>query len=236
MKKVIFLCALLIVGCGQKVKNQVESFKVKKGEFNIEVVETGEIQAVEAINISSPPMSWRFGQLKITKIVDDGMEVEKGDTVIVFDPSEVEKGNVDAKMELEIAKAELEKMKAEQESKIQELESDLKIAEISYQISKLTLDQAVYEPEITKKEIGLNLEKANISLQEAREEIENQKKIHVEEIHQKELKINQLQNNLNEANQTLRNLTVISTGDGIVILRKNWQTGNKWQVDRKSVV
>jgi HlyD family secretion protein len=230
MKKVILLCALLIIGCGKQVKNQVESFKVKKGEFNIEVVETGEIQAVEAINISSPPMSWRFGQLKITKIIEDGTEVAKGDTVIVFDPSEVEKANVDARMELEIAKAELEKMKAEQESKIQELESDLQIAEISYEISKLNLEQAVYEPEITKKEIGLNLEKANISLQEAREEIENQKKIHVEEIHQKELKINQLQNNLNEADQTLRNLTVISTGDGIAILRKNWQTGNKWQV------
>jgi RND family efflux transporter MFP subunit len=39
-----------------------------------------------------------------------------------------------------------------------------------------------------------------------------------------------LENNLEEANQTLKNLTVISPGDGITVIRKNWHTGNKWQV------
>lgn len=230
MKKIILLCILILISCGQKVKSHIETCKVKKGKFNIEVVETGEIQAVEAVNISSPPMSWRFGQQKITQIIDDGTEVANGDTVILFDPSEVEKAIVNAKMELEIAEAELEKLKTEQESKIHELKADLKMAEISYEISKLQLEQAVYEPDITKKEIGLNLDKARISLDKAGEEIENQKKIHIEEIHQEKLKINQLKDNLDEANQTLKNLTVVSPGDGIAIIRKNWRTGNKWQV------
>jgi len=42
------------------------------------------------INISSPTMSWRFGMLKINKIIDDGAEVSEGDTVTIFDPSEVQ--------------------------------------------------------------------------------------------------------------------------------------------------
>ena len=39
-----------------------------------------------------------------------------------------------------------------------------------------------------------------------------------------------MENNLDEAQTTLENLTVISPADGIAILRKNWATGNKWQV------
>ena len=230
MKKIIILCVFIIVGCGQKIKSHVETATVKLGNFNIEVVETGEVQAVEAINISSPAMSWRFGRLEIMQIVEDGKQVAKGDTVIQFDPSEVEKAIVDAQMELEIAIAELEKMRAEQESKVYELEADLKVAEISYQISELDLEQAIYEPDIRKKEIGLNLDQAKIALDKARDEIENQKKIHVEEIQQKQIKIKQLQDNLDEAKQTLKNLTVVSSGDGIAILRRNWSTRNKWQV------
>ena len=232
MRKCLLLIISIIVlfGCQKKVKQAVETANVKKGEFFIEVVETGEIESTKSQTIASPPMSWRFGQLKINKIIDDGTEISTGDTVMLFDPSEVQKAIIDANAELEIAKAELEKLKAEQESKIGGLEADLKISTISHEISQIELDQAVYESENKKKEIQLNLDKAKISLDKAEDEIENQKKINVEEVQQLRLKIRQLENNLEEANQTLNNLTVISAGSGIAIIRKNWQTGNKWQV------
>ena len=232
MRKCLLLIISIIVlfGCQKKVKQAVETANVKKGEFFIEVVETGEIESTKSQTIASPPMSWRFGQLKINKIIDDGTEISTGDTVMLFDPSEVQKAIIDANAELEIAKAELEKLKAEQESKIGGLEADLKISTISHEISQIELDQAVYESENKKKEIQLNLDKAKIALDKAEDEIENQKKINVEEVQQLRLKIRQLENNLEEANQTLNNLTVISAGSGIAIIRKNWQTGNKWQV------
>ncbi len=230
MKKLLLICITLLLCCSPKVKTKVQTASVKRGEFDINVVETGEIQATESLNISSPPMSWRFGRLKITKIIDDGTEVSVGDTVVLFDPSEVQKAIVDANAELEIARAELEKLRAEQGSRIEELEADLKVAEISYQISQIELEQATYESDIKRKEIALNLEKAKISLDKAKEEIENQKNIHVEELHQSELKIKQLENNLEEANKTMRDLTVLSRGSGVAIIRKNWYTRNKWQV------
>ena len=108
MKKIFLLIVLLMSGCGTKMKSTIETSFVKRGEFFVNVTETGEIQATQSLNISSPAMSWRFGQLKITKIVKDGMQVAEGDTVILFDPSEVQKAIVDAQAELEIAKAELE--------------------------------------------------------------------------------------------------------------------------------
>lgn len=231
MKSYFFIISIfLITACNKTVTRHVHTTKVKQGEFLVDVVESGEIHATNAVNISSPAMSWRFGLLKITKIVEDGDELSKGDTAIVFDPSEVQKSIIDANAELEIAKAELEKMQAEHQSQIEELKANLKIARISLKIAEIELEQATYEADVTKKEIQLRLEKAKIDLEKAKSEIENQKKIHTEEIRQTQLNIEQLKTNLKEANTTLKNLTVTSPAPGIAILRKNWSTGKKWQV------
>ncbi|MCK4990656.1 MAG: hypothetical protein KAS29_09225, partial [Bacteroidales bacterium] len=162
----------------------METCKVKNGMFYIDLVEEGEINATSAINISSPPISWRFGLLKITQILEDGDQIQAGDTAILFDPSEVRKAILDAEAELEIAKAELNKKRAEQASKIEELKANIEISEISHKISEINLEQATFEADITRKEIQQNLDKAKISLDKARDEITNQQKIHVEEIQQ----------------------------------------------------
>lgn len=226
----IFLAIILLTGCKTRIAQEVETCKVKNGVFYIDLVEEGELQATNAINISSPAISWRFGLLKITQIVEDGAKVHIGDTVMVFDPSEVQKAILDAQAELEIAKAELEKMKAQHGSKIEELKANIEISELSHQISEIRLEQATFESDITKKEIRLNLDKAGINLEKAKEEIVNQEKIHHEEIQQSLLKIRQLETNLSEAMVTLEKLTVVSPAPGIAIIRENWATGNKWQV------
>jgi HlyD family secretion protein len=230
MKPPVFILLVILFGCGSNYKEAVDTCIAKKGVFQIDVVENGELFATRNINISSPAMSWHFGAQKITKIVEDGTEVSQGDTAVLLDETEVQKAIIDAEAELEIAKAELEKKKAEQDSKIYDLEAELKKAEISYKISKIEFEQATFEAEVTRKAIQLNLEKAQISLGKAREEIENQKKIHKEELYQSRLKIEQLKTRLDDAHLTLEKLTVISPGNGIAILRKNWSTGNKWQV------
>ncbi len=179
--------------------------------------------------ITSPIISYRYGSVKIATIVEDGTEVVKGDTLIVFSPAELKKAIINAEQQLEIASAEYEKLRATQESEIEDLEADLKITEISQEISQINLDNAQFESEVTKREIQLQLETANITLDRAREQIENRKKIHKEELRQKKLNMNQLQKTLNEATESLNSLFVVSPSDGIATVRKNWMTGKKWQ-------
>jgi multidrug efflux pump subunit AcrA (membrane-fusion protein) len=232
MKNAILLLIslLLLAGCSSKSKNAIQTCKVKKGTFDVEVVETGELSAVNAININSPAMSWRYGIQKIIKLVEDGAEVKKGDTVIIFDPSEVQKNIADAKADLEIANADLQKLLAEQDLKLDELDADLKTASLSYDISKIEFELASYESEIRKKEIQLNLDRAKLDLEKASQVITNQKKIDIEDINQSKVRIRQLENNVTDANTTMKSLTVTSPANGIAIVRRNWSTGNKFQV------
>jgi len=235
MKYIKYLSILLLVAlpfaCKDKNAQQTPTGKVTKGVFYIDLHEEGELEAVNAINISSPSISWRFGgNMKISHIVKDGTEVNAGDTVIIFDPSDVNKGIIDAKGKIEISAAELEKLKAQQDSDLEELKADYEVTRISHEISRIRFEQAEYESEMKRKEIQLNLEKAAIALERAKEQIDNRIKINIEEIKQKKLSIDQDQARLDEANDALRQLTVVTPSPGIAILQKSWQSGNKYQV------
>lgn len=216
--------------CGNKETDQVPIGKVVKGTFYIDMYEEGEIEAINSINISSPTISWRYGNLKITQIVKDGQEVKAKDTLIVFDPSEVQKGIVEAEGRLEISLAELEKMNAQHQSDLEELRADYEVTRISQEISKIKFESAVYESDVKKKEIQLNLEKADIALDRAKEQIQNRIKIQKEEIKQKNLAIQQDRSRLAEANETLQKLFVITPAPGIAIISRSWSSGNKFQV------
>jgi len=227
----VFLLAVILFACKDKNANQIPVSKAVKGIFYIDLYEEGELEAVNAVNIVSPTISYRFGtNLKITFIVKDGTEVNAGDTVIMFDPTEVNKAIVDAQSKLEISDAELVKMIAQQESDLEELRSDFEVTRIGYEISKIRLEQAEYESENKKKEIQLNLEKAEIALKRAEEQIDNRIKINTEEIKQKKLTITQDRARIDEAYDALQRLTVVTTSPGIAVLSRNWSSGNKFQV------
>lgn len=225
----LFLCFGL-AACKTKVVSEVSTALVKRGTFTEELNEEGTVRAINSINITAPTISYRYGGLKITNVVPDGKEVNKGDTVLVFDPSEIKKAIIDAEQKLEIANAEFEKLKATQQSEIEDLESDFEISSISQEISKINFEQSVYESDITKKEIKLKLETANIALSRAKEQIENRKKIQQEDLYQKTLSIKQLTALLDEANSSIKNLFVLSPAPGIAIIEENWMTRQKWAV------
>jgi len=229
-KKLVFLICLALSACKTKETQDVQTALVKRGTFSEELTEEGTVRAVNSIAINAPNISYRYGSLKITSFIDDGNEVEKGDTVIVFDPSEVKKAIIDAEQGLVIANAELDKLMATQQSEIADLESDLEISRISLEISKINFEQSLYESEITKKEIKLKLENANVALGRAKEQIENRKKIQREDLFQKNLSIKQLQVVLDEGKNSVNSLFVVSPSHGIAIIEQNWMTNQKWQM------
>jgi multidrug efflux pump subunit AcrA (membrane-fusion protein) len=230
-KWTVLLCCVgaLAVSCGKKADVQVPEAKVTKGVFYVDIYEEGEIEAVNSINISSPDIPWRFGNLKISNIVTDGDEVQAGDTVITFDPAEVRKSILDYEDRLVVSNAELEKMLAQHELQIKELNADYEVTRISHEISRMQLESASHESEIKKREIQLNLEKADISLARAKEQIENRRRIQAEEVKKKRLSIRQDEERLAEAHSTLDKLFVVTPSPGIAIVSRNHSTNSKYQ-------
>ena len=230
IRKFTFLLFFVLVSCKGKEVSDIQVTKVKKGTFMEELTDQGNIAAVNSISVTGPAISYRYGALKIAKIIDDGKEVEKGDTIMIFDPSEIKRAIIQAEQQLEIAEAEYEKLRSTQKSEIEDLEADLELARISQEISKINSETAIYEPEATKKEIKLKLESATNALERAKEQIENKKVIHREDLLQKSLAIKQVTATLDDAKSSLKSLFVVSPAKGITIKEENWSTGQKWAV------
>ena len=229
IRKILFLLLVILMSCGRKDKVNVEVAKVKKGVFQEELTEQGNVQAVNSISVTAPQISYRYtSSMKLAKIVEDGAEVKKGDTIMIFDPSEIKRAIVQADQKLEISKAEYAKLKSTQQSEIEDLEADLELARLSQEISKINAETSLYEPEATKKEIQLKLESATIALNRAKEQIENKKVIHKEDLLQKTLIINQLTKELEEAKSSMNSLYVVSPANGIAIKEQNYNTQQKW--------
>ncbi len=228
----ILLSLLLpLAACKDKKEREVPHTKVQKGSFYIDIYEEGQIDAVNAITISSPLLPRHMGgMLKISQMVDDGTEVQAGDTVIVFDPSNAEKTIQTYEESLQLALADLEKLLAQQASEMEEMTADLKIAEISHEIAQIQGEQAEYESQVEKEKIKLTLEKADISFIRAKEQVENQRKIQQEDLKQKNVQIEQARERLRQAQKGLEMLYVITPAPGLVIIEQNWSTGTKYQI------
>jgi HlyD family secretion protein len=229
IKKILFLLQVLLVSCGGKETVEVEVTSVKKGVFLEELTEQGSVQAVNSISVTAPQISYRYtSSMKLAKIVNDGAEVSKGDTIMIFDPSEIKRSIVQAEQRLEIARAEYLKLQSTQKAEIEDLEADLELARLSQEISKINFETSTYEPEATKKEIQLRLESATIALDRAKEQIENKKIIHKEDHLQKNLTINQVTKELMEANASMKSMYVVSPANGVAIKEQNYLTQQKW--------
>jgi HlyD family secretion protein len=226
----IFLFFLIVFACKNKEVREVQTTHVRSGTFTEELIEEGTLRAVNSIAITAPRISYRYGGLKLTSFVEDGKEVHIGDTLMIFDLSEIMKAIADNEQQLVIANAELEKLIATQQSALSDLEADMEIARISREISKLNFEQSVFESDIARKEIALRLENADIALDRAREQIENRKRINQEDLTQKKISIKQLQDVLDDARNSVSSLFVTSPANGIAIIEQNWSTQQKWQV------
>lgn len=220
---------LLCTSCAKKNEVVIPEATVSHGTFLVDVWEEGEVEALNSIHIEAPEIAWRFGGLKISRIVADGSDVKAGDTVVVFDPSEVNKAILDHQDRLVVSNAELEKLIAQQEQEMSSLQTDYEIAEIAQEIASIELEAAAYESVIKRKEIELNLEKSQIALVQAKEQIENKKKVQAEDLKQKKASIEQDRERMQEAYETLDRLHVVSPSNGLAIIRENRSTDAKFQ-------
>ena len=232
MKKSIILSSiLLMMACASdKEESKIPEAKVQEGTFQVDLYEEGQIEAFSSININAPNISWRFGNLKIAELVEDGTQVKAGDTVCVFDPSEVNKAILESEDRLIVSRAEMEKMMAQHQLDMENLQAEYRTSEITFEITPMQLESAAHESDIKRREIELNLEKAGIALERAKEQIENRRRIQQEEQKQMQLSIDEDEARLKEAHETLDKLSLVSPSDGIAIISHNWSTQNKYQI------
>jgi HlyD family secretion protein len=219
---------LLAISCNRKNDS---GYSVMKGPFRRSVIETGELQAVNASFISMPQINYIYGyNFKITGLAEHGKSVHKGDKVIQVDPSSVQKYIIERRESLENEIASLNKLRAQNTNNLQELKAQLKNEQASYDIKKLEMERSGFESVSIRRISELGFRQAEIRLNKIKRSLELRPKLDSLDFLIQKIKVMQKENELRAAQDELTKLSVNSPLDGIFVVEENRRTGQTIKV------
>jgi multidrug efflux pump subunit AcrA (membrane-fusion protein) len=117
-------------------KQAKATFRVVRGNLDIVLHDTGDLQAKDSIKIQPEAE----GEQTIVQLAEEGSLVKKGDFLVKFDATQLEKQISDSEIDLENSMANL--LRAQEQKKIQELTNETNLAR-----AKLGLESARMETE-----------------------------------------------------------------------------------------
>jgi HlyD family secretion protein len=219
---------LLPVSCN---KEQGSGYSVLKGPFRQSVIETGELQAVNASTLSMPRINYIYGyNFKIIGLAEHGKNVHKGDPVINVDPSSVQKYIIEKRESLDNEIASANKLKAQLINNLQDLKAQLRNEQASYEIKKLEMQSSAFETPGKRKVIELEFRQSEIRLNKIKRNLELRPKLDSLDYRIQQIKVKQKENELKAAQETLNLMTVYSPLDGIFVIDVNYRTGQPIKV------
>jgi HlyD family secretion protein len=228
MAILIAVLCLLSISCN---KQQKSKYSVMKGSFRQSIIETGELQAVNASYLTMPRINFIYGyRFKIIGLAEHGRNVHKGDSVIIVDPSSVQKFIIEKGESLENEIAATNKLRAQITNNIQDLKSQLRNEQASYDIKKLGKEGSGFEAAGIRRVIELEFRQAEIKLKKIQRNLERKPKLDSIDLHIQQIKVTQKENELKAAQETLTRMVVTSPLDGIFVVEENWNTGQMIRV------
>ncbi len=228
------LSSILAVPCILSIachRNNSGGYSVMKGPFRQSVIETGELQAVNASYLTMPRINYIYGySFKIIGLAEHGKTVHKGDSVIIIDPSQVQKYIIERSESLENEIASTNKLRAQITNNLQDLRSQLRNEQAAYDIKKLSVERSGFEAAGIRKVLELEYRQAEVRLQKIRRNLDLKPKLDSLDLQIQQIKVSQKENELKAAQETLDKLIVVSPLDGIFVVDVNWRTDHMIKV------
>jgi len=172
---IVVLVAIIILIVISKVTSKKDISTLyaesKRGQFDIVVTTTGELQAKKSTDITGPEFTQsrniRAADIKITDIVPEGTEVKAGDYVATLDRTAFDNSLKDELERLTTYETNLEMKILDTAVTLSNLRDNIKNLRFSVEEAAITLQQSKYEPPTTIRQAEIELDKTNRSLDQS---------------------------------------------------------------------
>ncbi len=198
--------------------------KVKKGNFPIEVSVTGELVAKSSEKIFGPQSLRQIGiwQVKISDIIPDGTVVDSGQYVATLDRTEISNKIKDEETNTEKLETQLTKTRLDTSLELRSARDELINLRFALEEKKIVLEQSIYEPPATIRQVEIDLEKATRTLDQAEKNYKLRYQKAVANMQEVTASYNQAQRKLQNMLGGLNEFTVKAPKSGMVIYKRNW--------------
>ncbi len=145
--------------------------RARKGQFDIIVTTTGELQAENSTDIRGPEFSQlrniRGMDIKIQDLVPEGTEVQTGDFIATLDRTSFDNSLKDELDKLQTYQNSLEMKTLDTAVNLSGLRDNIKNLTFTVEEAKIVLQQSKYEPPTTIRQAEIALDKAERALDQA---------------------------------------------------------------------
>ncbi len=172
---IIIVAAILVLIVFNKLTSKKDIANLyaesEKGQFDIVVTTTGELQAKKSTDIIGPEFTQSRGiramDIKITDMVPEGTEVKAGDYVATLDRTAFDNSLKDELERLTTYETNLEMKILDTAVTLSNLRDNIKNLRFSVEEAAITLQQSKYEPPTTIRQAEISLDKANRTLDQS---------------------------------------------------------------------
>ena len=202
---------------------------VKRGNFEISVFCSGELEAKNSVSIDGPTGLREFGiwQIKIADLIPEGTVVKKGDYVAALDKTEVSTKIKDTETELDKIQSQYTQTRLDTTLTLRQARDELLNLDFELQQKKIILEQSAFEPPATIRQAKLDLEKSERSLIQARKNYKVKEAQSTAKMQEVNASLSQTQRKLENMNSILNKLTVTAPEDGMLIYERDWNGKKK---------
>lgn len=223
---VVAIIALIVIGRISKKKDINNLYvEAKKGQFEIIVSTTGELQAEKSQDITGPDFTKarqiRAADIKITDLVPEGTQVKSGDYIATLDRTSFDNTLKDELEKLTTQESNLEVKMLDTAVTLSDLRDNIKNLRFSVEEAEITLQQSKYEPPTT-------IRQAEIALDKAKRSLDQSIKGYSLKVEQARSDMKTLKFNLSEQRQKvadlqkiLSNFVIYAPSDGMVIYKRD---------------
>ena len=204
---------------------------VKKGNFEIVVTSSGELDAKNSENILGPAglMQIRVYNVKITDLIPEGTVVDSGAYVATLDRSEISGKLKDAESALETAKSNFTKVQLDTTLELRNLRDDLINKLYEKEEKKINLDQMKFEAPATIRQGEIDLEKSQRAYEQALKSYLLKTQQSQVKMKEAEIELQKQTRYREEIMQIINQFVIMAPKKGMVIYFKEWN-GNKRKV------
>jgi len=239
MKKFIIPSIIIILALisyfyffSEKKENNSIIISPKTGKFEVTVSVTGELRAINSIDIKGPTRTHEIDirEMTISKLVPEGTKVKKGDFVAALDKSIILQKLKDAELKIEKNQSQYNISKLDSNSNLSQARDNLENLKFAMEEMELKKQQSTYESPTVKRQVEIDLIKAKRSYEHAKNNYSNQVKKSIANLNVAGADLSKAQRNVDKILGFLDEFTIYAPADGMVIYSRDWN-GRKKEVN-----
>jgi HlyD family secretion protein len=215
----IFAVSILLLGCGAETNTPANIATTNSSAQGLTV--PAELLSLQTVTIG-PPSIRRMWTYKIQRLVPENKIVKPGDLLVQFDGQELRTRMLSRQSELDAAKKELEKLILEDNARAEDLALDLAEATMNEDKARRKVEITVSSrSEVERRKQAADFAIMQVRKAQAQQRLDEHAQRRIVNQQVQAARIANLQTRVDEIKDSLAKMTVKSTSDGIVILRKN---------------